>query len=83
MPTHIKRQVFPHAPSPTITSFLNEVSNAVNNSSGNNYLRISAIMHYALSVSDRCSVEVLWKLFKRNLKLRRWRGDLNKVKSGS
>jgi hypothetical protein len=81
--THIKRQVFPHAPSPTITSFLEGVSNAANNSSGNNYLRISAIMHYASSVSDRCSVEVLWKLFTENLKPRRWRGYPNKVKSGS
>jgi hypothetical protein len=37
------------------------------NSSSNNYLRISAIMHYALRVSDCGSVEVLWELVKEKL----------------
>jgi len=35
-------------------------------------------MHYALSVSDCGSVEVLWELVKENLKPRRRRGHPNK-----
>ena len=81
MPTHIKRQVFPHAPSPTITSFLKELAMQLTNSSSNNYLRISAIMHYALRVSDCGSVEVLWELVKKNLKPGRGKGHPNKVNS--
>lgn len=68
----------------TITNdheFSSRVSNAADNSSSNNYLRISAIMHYALSVSDCGSVEVLRELVKENLKPRRRRGHPDKVKS--
>ena len=54
----------------TITNdyeFSSGVSNAADNSSSNSYLRISAIMHYALSVSDCDSVEVFEGACQRKL----------------